>query len=159
MLFWRRSRLLKVSLVGFCRRFLTIRPHMPRSLPPAEHAPASLNLFLLLLLLTGGMTGCTNFYGKGILYQIEHRYSVSDPQFLRSMGSLLEPGILASNKVTTLLNGDQLFPAMLESVRGAEKSICLETYIYWSGDVGREFADALAEKARAGVKVHIIIDW
>jgi len=105
------------------------------------------------------MTGCTNFYGKGILYQIEHRYSVSDPQFLRSMGSLLEPGILASNKVTTLLNGDQLFPAMLESVRGAQKSICLETYIYWSGDIGREFADALAEKARAGVKVHIIIDW
>jgi cardiolipin synthase len=75
------------------------------------------------------------------------------------MGSLLEPGILASNKVATYLNGDQIFPAMLGSVRSAEKSICLETYIYWSGEVGREFADALAERARAGVKVHVIIDW
>src|SRR2546422_2292756 len=104
-------------------------------------------------------SGCTNFYGKGIQYQIEHRYPVSDPQFLRSMGSLVEPGILASNQVTTLLNGDQIFPSMLESVRGARTSICLETYIYWSGAVGRRFAEALAERARTGVKVHVLIDW
>jgi cardiolipin synthase len=133
---------------------------MPRTESPADQTPAWLNLyFLLLLLLAGGATGCTNFYGKGIQYQIEHRYSVTDPQFLRSMGSLLEPGILASNHVTAYLNGDGIFPAMLESVRGAQKSICLETYIYWSGEVGRDFADALAEKARDGVKVHVIIDW
>jgi cardiolipin synthase len=75
------------------------------------------------------------------------------------MGSLLEPGILASNRVTAFVNGDEFFPAMLGAVRSAERSICLETYIYWSGEVGREFADALAEKARAGVKVHVIIDW
>ena len=48
---------------------------------------------------------------------------------------------------------------MLEAVRGAQKSICLETYIYWSGEIGRQFADALAERAKAGVKVHVIIDW
>src|SRR5262245_43171234 len=115
--------------------------------------------WLLFLLPLAGLTGCTNFYGKGIQYQIQHRYSTSDPQFLRSMGSLVEPGILASNKVSTLINGDQIFPAMLAAVRGAQKSICLETYIYWSGHIGREFADALAERAVAGVKVHVIIDW
>lgn len=117
--------------------------------------------FLLLIGLAVVMvtTGCTNFYGKGIQYRIAHRYSVSDPEFLRSMGSLVEPGILASNQVTTLLNGDQIFPAMLSAVRSAEKTICLETYIYWSGDIGRQFAGVLAEKAKAGVKVHVIIDW
>jgi cardiolipin synthase len=120
--------------------------------------PERAKLFLILL-LPAVLAGCTNFYGKGIQYQIEHRYAVSDPQFLRSMGSLLEPGILASNRVTALINGDQIFPEMLKVVRSAEKSICLETYIYWSGEVGREFADALAERARAGVKVHVIIDW
>ncbi len=104
-------------------------------------------------------TGCTNFYGKGIQYRIEHRYAVGDPQFLRSMGNLLEPGILASNRVTSLVNGDRIFPAMLEAIHSAEKSICLETYIYWSGDVGRQFTDALASRARAGVKVHVLIDW
>ena len=44
-------------------------------------------------------------------------------------------------------------------MRGARRSICLETYIYLSGEVGQQFADALAERARAGVKVHVIIDW
>ncbi len=126
--------------------------------PPRSNAPGILISFLLMVMLAG-VTGCTNFYGKGIRYRVEHRYSVSDPQFLRSMGSLLEPGILASNKVTGLINGDQIFPAMLEAVRGAQYSICLETYIYWSGEVGREFADVLAEKAKSGVKVHVIIDW
>jgi cardiolipin synthase len=126
--------------------------------PPGDRASGLFRLILLLPLLAGP-SGCTNFYGRGIQYQIEHRYAVQDPQFLRSMGSLLEPGILASNRVTALINGDEFFPAMLAAVRGAEKSICLETYIYWSGEIGREFADALAEKARAGVKVHVIIDW
>ena len=40
-----------------------------------------------------------------------------------------------------------------------ERSITFETYIYWSGDIGHEFADALAERARAGVKVHVLVDW
>ena len=122
------------------------------------NAPGLLILFVCLAVLSVA-TGCTNFYGKGIQYRIEHRYSVSDPQFLRSMGSLVEPGILASNHVTTLVNGDQIFPAMLAVARTAEKSICLETYIYWSGDIGKQFADVLVEKAKAGVKVHVIIDW
>jgi cardiolipin synthase len=106
-----------------------------------------------------GLSGCTHFYGRGVGYQIEHRYSADDPQFLRSMGSLVEPGILAGNKVTTLLNGNQIFPEMLKAVRGAKRSICLETYIYWSGQIGKQFADALSERARAGVKVHVLIDW
>ncbi len=131
---------------------------MRRCLSPAAKAPEWAKLFLILL-LPAVLAGCTNFYGKGIQYQIEHRYAVSDPQFIRSMGSLLEPGILASNRVTALVNGDQIFPEMLAAVRNATKSICLETYIYWSGDTGREFADALADRARAGVKAHVIIDW
>src|SRR5690349_5701770 len=104
-------------------------------------------------------TGCTNFYGRGIQYQIEHRYAVSDPQFVRTMGNLVDPGFASSNKVTALLNGDQIFPAMLDAVKGAKRSISLETYIYWSGEIGETFAQALAERAKAGVKVHVVIDW
>ena len=120
---------------------------------------AHCRVLLLLSCIPLLFAGCTNFYGKGIQYQIEHRYSVHDPQFLRSMGSLVEPGMLASNEVTALINGDQIFPAMLEAVRQAKRSICLETYIYWSGEIGQQFADVLAERARAGVRVHVIIDW
>ena len=74
------------------------------------------------------------------------------------MGSLLGPGIVGGNRVQELLNGEQIFPAMLAAIRSAQRSITFETYIYWSGDIGREFAEALAERARAGVKVHVLLD-
>ena len=48
---------------------------------------------------------------------------------------------------------------LLAAIRSAKKSINFETYIYWSGDIGREFAQALAERARQGVKVHVLLDW
>lgn len=86
-------------------------------------------------------------------------YGVSDPQFLRSMGSLLGPAITAGNATAELLNGDQIFPAMLLAIRSARESITFETYIYWSGEIGREFSDALSERARAGLKVHVLLDW
>jgi cardiolipin synthase len=48
---------------------------------------------------------------------------------------------------------------MLAAIRSAQVTITFETYIYWSGKVGREFADALAERAKAGVRVHVLLDW
>src|SRR5439155_16713882 len=113
-----------------------------------------------LLVLVAILSGCTtNYHGRGIQYKIEPQYGVDDPQFLRSMGQLLGPPIVGGNRITGLANGDEIFPAMLAAVRGAKESIHLETYIYWSGHVGQQFAEALAERARAGVKIHVLLDW
>ena len=56
---------------------------------------------------------------KTLERKIEHRYAVSDPQFRREMGVLLGPGIVPGNTVTDLENGDEIFPSMLEAIRGA----------------------------------------
>lgn len=96
---------------------------------------------------------------KQIRYELAHRFSVTDSQFLRSMGLLLGPGILAGNRLQALQNGDESFPAMLTTIRGAQKTITCETYIYWSGEIGRSFSEALSERAGAGVKVHVMLDW
>jgi cardiolipin synthase A/B len=95
---------------------------------------------------------------KRIDRNVTHLYSVAQPQFARSMNVMLGPGLLAGNRAQTLLNGDQIFPAMLEAIRGARRSITLETYIYWQGKVGEEFTEALTERSRAGVKVHFMYD-
>ena len=108
-------------------------------------------LLLIVLNLTSGE--------KKIEHEIRPLYGVGEPQFVRSMGVLLGPAIVGGNRVTALQNGDEIFPAMLEAIRGATRSISFETYIYWSGQVGREFAEALAERARAGVQVHVLLDW
>ena len=108
------------------------------------------------------LVSCISFAGHGekeIRYELTHQFSIEDPQFLRSMGELLGPAILPGNQVTALQNGDQIFASMLEAIRGAQTSINFETYIYWSGDIGKKFSDALCERATAGVKIHVLLDW
>jgi len=96
---------------------------------------------------------------KQIERQLTRQYDTDDPQFRRSLGVLLGPPIIEGNKVEALINGDQIFPAMLDAIRSAQKSITLETYIYWSESIGTEFSEALSERARAGVKVHVMLDF
>jgi len=96
---------------------------------------------------------------KRLERKLEHRYSVADPQFRREMGVLLGPSIVPGNHVVDLENGDEIFPAMLTAIREAQTTITFETYIYWSGQVGQAFADALSERARNGVRVRVTIDW
>jgi cardiolipin synthase A/B len=90
---------------------------------------------------------------------VPHAYGVRDPQFRRTMNQLLGRPIVPGNQVSALLNGDEAFPAMLAAIRSARKSVDLESYIFVSGEVATQFADALAERARAGVPVHVIVDW
>lgn len=96
---------------------------------------------------------------KKIERRIEHRHAIADPQFRREMSVLLGPAILPGNHVTDYENGDEIFPAMLGAIASAQKTITFETYIYWSGDIGKKFELALSERARAGVKVHLLVDW
>lgn len=102
-----------------------------------------------------------NMFGgeKKIERSIERLYALEDPLFARQLGVLLGPEFVDGNQVTLLRNGDQIFPAMLDAIAAAQVSITFETYIYWSGDIGRKFADALSERARSGVKVHVLLDW
>ena len=105
-------------------------------------------------------TGCANPGGeKNIQHPIPRLYGAEDPQFARTMGALLGPGVREGNRVDVLLNGDEIFPAMLQAIRSAKKTITFETFIYWSGAIGSDFANALAERGRAGVKVHVLLDW
>jgi cardiolipin synthase len=96
---------------------------------------------------------------KKIEHKIERLYASDDPQFLRSMGLLLGPPVISGNRFERLLNGDEIFPSMLEGIRSARKTITFETFIYWSGEIGEQIARALADKAREGVAVHVLLDW
>lgn len=86
-------------------------------------------------------------------------YGSEGADFRRAIGVLLGPQVLAGNRVETLINGDRIFPPMLEAIEGAERTLCFETFIYWSGEIGQRFADALSAAARRGVRVHILLDW
>ncbi|MEO6078314.1 MAG: phospholipase D-like domain-containing protein [Steroidobacteraceae bacterium] len=96
---------------------------------------------------------------KRIKQSLKHQHGISDAQFRHELGILLGPPIVDGNSTVNLENGIEIFPAMLNDIRAAKHTITFETYIYWSGDIGRMFSQALADRAKAGVKVHVLIDW
>jgi cardiolipin synthase A/B len=91
-------------------------------------------------------------------YGLDHEFSVGDEEFLATMAGATGVPLAPGNRLDLLNNGDAFYPAMLEAIRGAQMSITIEAYIYWAGEIGREFAEALAAKATEGVKVKILLD-
>lgn len=80
------------------------------------------------------------------------------PRFRRMFEEAVGVPFTAGNRVEPLKNGDAIFPAMLEAIEGAGRSVEMLTFVYWRGDIAVRFAEALAEKARQGVPVRLLLD-
>ncbi|MFF9038911.1 phosphatidylserine/phosphatidylglycerophosphate/cardiolipin synthase family protein [Streptomyces sp. NPDC014892] len=76
----------------------------------------------------------------------------------RRLERLIGVAATEGNALTVLRNGDEIFPAMLGAIRRARHTVDMMTFVYWRGDIAREFAHALAERARAGVRVRLLLD-
>ncbi|MGW1590260.1 phospholipase D-like domain-containing protein [Streptomyces sp. NPDC002386] len=76
----------------------------------------------------------------------------------RRLERLLGIAATEGNRLTRLRNGDAIFPAMLEAIRSARHTIDMMTFVYWRGEIAHEFANALADRARAGVRVRLLLD-
>src|SRR4026207_1407495 len=111
----------------------------------------------LAIFIAGFGFGCATG-AKRIRHEIQTNYSANDPEFQQSISHLVGRPLLEGNRVKELINGDEIFPAMLESVRSAGKTITFENWNWRSGKLGSQFVAALSERARAGVKVHILSD-
>ncbi|MGH7956944.1 MAG: phospholipase D-like domain-containing protein [Opitutaceae bacterium] len=85
-------------------------------------------------------------------------YGPADASFANAMGPLTGADFTDGNSIETLVNGDAFFPAMLQAIREAKKTITLETYIWESGYISNLFINALTGRAQAGVKVHALVD-
>lgn len=97
--------------------------------------------------------------GKRIEHEIEPLGTLDSAIVMKSMGELLGPPLYSGNKIIHLENGNEIFTSMLEAINSAKKSITFETFIYWEGNIGKEFASSLSKKALEGVKVHVMLDW
>jgi cardiolipin synthase A/B len=123
--------------------------------PRAAWAAAASAMTLVAVLLYANLTSPD----QPVEHAVPHGYAVADSQFLRTASHLPGFPFVAGNRVRALQNGDEAFPAMLEAIRSARRSINFEGYIFWDGETGREFAAALSERARAGVPTQVVVDW
>ena len=133
------------------------RPHRPRK---ARVYRIRFEYYLVLLGAVFALSVAISLLSrpKEISYLISHEFSVRDPAFVPSAHALANPSPLKGNRVEILSNGDAIFPAMLGAIAGARKTINLESYIFWSGQIAGRFRDSLAMAARRGVEVRILLD-
>lgn len=82
----------------------------------------------------------------------------TDLRFEKLLGNVAGVKLTGGNSITELVNGEEFFPAMIEAVRNAKHSIQFENFVWRSGKISTRFVDALAERARAGVRVHFLVD-
>lgn len=113
---------------------------------------------IALLGLNFLLAGCAMKLGKQPRQEVTSLYSARSPEFEQAAGSLLGPNFIGGNSISTLVNGDEIFPAMLSAIRSAKRSINFETYVFWDGEIAKQFTAALSERARAGVAVNLILD-
>jgi cardiolipin synthase len=95
---------------------------------------------------------------KRLLYRPRRLYTSGDADFRRALGILLGPPLVGGNKITQLVNGAQIYPAMLNAIRTAQTNITFETFVF-RDSIGASFVDELANAARRGVQVHMLLDW
>jgi cardiolipin synthase len=84
--------------------------------------------------------------------------AVGEPTFFPTLVAHTDAPILGGNRIDILLNGDETFPAMLRDIKNARQTITFAQYLYEGGAIAYEFAYAFAERCRAGVKGHILLD-
>lgn len=133
------------------------RPRRPRK-PKVYRIPVE--TYLIALAIAFAFSVALSFLTRPeeIGYRLPHLFTVDDPTFLPSAHALSGASTMSGNRVQVLVNGDQIFPAMLSAIRSAKRSVNLESYIFWSGQIGSQFRDALVERAREGVAVRLLVD-
>ena len=91
-------------------------------------------------------------------YELVEGVDAYSPDFMRAAEALTGHPVNEGCEVELLINGDRIFPAMLETIESAKDTLCLETYVYWSGEIATEIAAAVCERAAAGVECRVLVD-
>ena len=112
-------------------------------------------LLTALVLAVGANVATTE---KRLLYRPRRLYTSGDADFRRALGILLGPPLVPGNRITTLVNGAQIYATMLDAIRAARANISFETFVFRDG-VGATFVAELSAAARRGVQVHMLLDW
>jgi cardiolipin synthase A/B len=129
-----------------------------RALPvPTEPRRLSLAMLALASALLVFTCGCLG-PAMQLKHQVQPNCTVAEPAFRDSLSAVVGTAFTPSNRVTRLVNGDEIFPALLKAIRSATNTIHFENYLWRSGPLSDEFIAALGERARAGVEVRIIVD-
>lgn len=110
---------------------------------------------LLGLLAAVAVSSCAN---RSVDSSVGKTIPISSPEFSDSLAKSAKQPWTSGNRITTFENGDAFYPPMLRAIREAKNTITFEAFAYVPGTVANDFTVALCERAKGGVKVHLILD-
>lgn len=90
--------------------------------------------------------------------EIQPQTAIGTPAFEKAVTTAVKSPWVDGNHVTTYVNGVEFYPAMLKAIRSAQKSITFETFAMVDSEVTRQFVAAFCDRAKAGVKIHLVLD-
>jgi cardiolipin synthase len=93
-----------------------------------------------------------------INYHLSRRTSVHADDFLYTLQSTCQAALHHGNQVMVYTNGAEFYPAMIDAIRNATRSVNMECYIFQPGRIADQFIDALSDRARKGVNVTVVVD-
>ena len=97
-------------------------------------------------------------FTPGINYHLSRRTSIHADDFLYTLQSTCQTALHHGNRVEILTNGPEFYPAMLDAIRSATRSVNMECYIFQPGRIADQFIEALSDRARKGVNVTVVVD-
>jgi len=93
-----------------------------------------------------------------IPYHIEAAVDARSDHLVHVLESTCQAHLEHGNRVDIFTNGDQFYPAMIDAIRQARETVTMECYIFKKGEIGGRFIEALCDRARAGVRVTVVMD-
>lgn len=136
-------------------------PRLHRHEPKALRRARRNRLGIAVALAAAGWYGAESLRHRregAFGYDLPTELDVSSPDFMRACEALTGAPVTMGNEAELLVNGDRIFPALLETIDSAERTLTLETYVYWHGEIAREVAGRVCAKARSGVECRVILD-
>jgi cardiolipin synthase len=112
-------------------------------------------------LAAGGVAALVHHHRTGYAergYEPGGELDVSSPEFLRALEALTGAPVSTGNDLRVLINGDEIFPVVLETIGAARRTLNLLTFVYWRGEIAVHVAEAVSERARAGVRCNVLLD-
>ena len=97
-------------------------------------------------------------FTPAVPYHLETRIDPDDDHFTQVLESSCQAALQQGNSIEILTNGSEFYPAMLDAIASARETINLECYVFRPDEIGQRFIEALSERARAGVKVTLVLD-
>ena len=125
------------------------------SVPTSVAVLALIALIFFLSSLLGGLIGPLPRYK---ITNVEELPANDCDRFLEIVEALTDAQLNRTGDIEVLTNGPAFYPAALEAIRSATQSVNLEAYIFHKGDIGRQYVEAFTERARAGVRVNLVLD-